>query len=96
MNGQAEASKLTVSPLGEQATLARAKTADDGNRYIKTEMTEKSIQDPEYSSYQLGRTPAKRWGLPEDFRGAVVFLASGASNFVTGTSIVIDGGLLGR
>lgn len=59
-------------------------------------MTENSIQDAEYSSYQLGRTPAERWGLPEDLQGAVVFLASGASNFVTGTTIVVDGGLLGR
>ena len=65
-------------------------------RYIKTEMTEESIQNQEYRDYQLGRTPAKRWGLPEDFRGVVVFLASGASDFVTGTSIVVDGGLLGR
>lgn len=74
----------------------RPDNADNGIRYIRTEMTEKSIQDPEYSSYQLVRTPAKRWGLPEDLQGAVVFLASGASNFVTGTSIVVDGGLLGR
>jgi len=64
--------------------------------YIRTEMTEKSIQDPAYRDYQLGRTPAKRWGLPEDFKGVVVFLASSASDFVTGTSVVVDGGLLGR
>jgi 2-deoxy-D-gluconate 3-dehydrogenase len=67
-----------------------------GCRYVRTEMTETSIQNPAYRDYQLGRTPAKRWGLPEDFRGAVVFLSSGASDFVTGTSIVVDGGLLGR
>lgn len=59
-------------------------------------MTEKSIQDPVYRDYQLARTPARRWGLPEDFRGVVVFLACKASEFVTGTAIVVDGGLLGR
>jgi NAD(P)-dependent dehydrogenase (short-subunit alcohol dehydrogenase family) len=59
-------------------------------------MTEKFIQDPVWRDYQLGRTPAKRWGVPEDFRGVVLFLASGASDFVTGTSIPVDGGLLAR
>lgn len=96
MNGRAGAFKSTVSLQGEHTRLPHVKTTDVGNRYIRTKMTEESIQDPEYSSYQLGRTPAKRWGLPEDFRGAIVFLASGASNFVTGTTIVVDGGLLGR
>lgn len=40
----------------------------------------------------LQRTPAGRWGLPEDFAGAAVFLASSASNFVNGATLVIDGG----
>lgn len=40
----------------------------------------------------LARTPAGRWGKPEDFRGVGVFLASGASDFVTGTAIPVDGG----
>jgi 2-deoxy-D-gluconate 3-dehydrogenase len=40
----------------------------------------------------LARTPAKRWGEPEDFAGTAVFLASAASDFVTGSSIVVDGG----
>ncbi|KAI9871345.1 MAG: hypothetical protein M1830_003010, partial [Pleopsidium flavum] len=64
--------------------------------YIKTALTEVYTRDPEYNDYIMGRTPAKRWGLPEDFRGAVIFLASRASDFVTGTSIVVDGGLLGK
>jgi 2-deoxy-D-gluconate 3-dehydrogenase len=37
-----------------------------------------------------------RWGLPEDFRGAVVFLASRASDYVSGTSLVVDGGLIAK
>ena len=40
----------------------------------------------------LARTPADRWGDPEDFEGIAVFLASAASNFVTGTAIPVDGG----
>jgi 2-deoxy-D-gluconate 3-dehydrogenase len=40
----------------------------------------------------LHRTPAARWGVPDDFRGIAVFLASKASDFVTGTAIPVDGG----
>jgi 2-deoxy-D-gluconate 3-dehydrogenase len=40
----------------------------------------------------MSRTPAKRWGRTEDFAGAAVFLASPASNFVTGASLQVDGG----
>ncbi len=40
----------------------------------------------------LARTPAQRWGSPNDFAGIAVFLASEASNFVTGAAIPVDGG----
>ena len=40
----------------------------------------------------LARTPAGRWGTPDDFAGIAVFLASPASDFVTGTAIPVDGG----
>ena len=44
----------------------------------------------------LGRIPAGRWGQPEDLKGAVVFLASRASDYVHGAILVVDGGFLGR
>src|SRR5207244_13625120 len=40
----------------------------------------------------LARTPAARWGVPEDLAGIAVFLCSAASDFVTGTAIPVDGG----
>jgi 2-dehydro-3-deoxy-D-gluconate 5-dehydrogenase len=40
----------------------------------------------------LMRTPARRWGTPDDMGGIAVFLASPASDFVTGTAIPVDGG----
>jgi 2-deoxy-D-gluconate 3-dehydrogenase len=40
----------------------------------------------------LARTPAGRWGTPEDLGGIAVFLASAASDFVTGAAIPVDGG----
>jgi NAD(P)-dependent dehydrogenase (short-subunit alcohol dehydrogenase family) len=44
----------------------------------------------------VNRTPAKRWGLPEDMAGPAVFLASDASNFVTGACLAVDGGYSAR
>jgi len=61
-------------------------------------MTMQYSTDPKYkdfNNYVLSRTPAKRWGNPEDLQGAVIFLASKASDYISGTSIVVDGGWLG-
>jgi gluconate 5-dehydrogenase len=46
------------------------------------------------NDYIISRTPAGRWGLPEDLVGAVIFLASAASDFVNGQIVYVDGGLL--
>lgn len=60
---------------------------------ILTEMTGPGKQvAPEFDRMVKSRTPAKRWGEPEDFQGVAVFLASDASAFVTGTELVVDGG----
>jgi 2-deoxy-D-gluconate 3-dehydrogenase len=60
--------------------------------WIVTDMTARGHADPEFSGRILGRTPAGRWGEPEDCAGPAVFLASRASDFVTGVSIPVDGG----
>ena len=52
--------------------------------------------DPDFNRYVVERTSSRRWGYPDDLRGLIVFLASRASDFITGESIVIDGGVLGR
>jgi 2-deoxy-D-gluconate 3-dehydrogenase len=54
------------------------------------------MQDKPYNDYIIERTPARRWGTPQDLRGALLFLASPASDFVTGTSILVDGGMTGQ
>ncbi|KAJ9143065.1 hypothetical protein NKR23_g6770 [Pleurostoma richardsiae] len=64
--------------------------------YYKTPLTEDIIQDPEYNDFVLMRTPAMRWGEPKDLRGALIFLASPASDFVTGAPLIVDGGMLGK
>lgn len=61
--------------------------------WIDTEMTRNSSQKrPGYVENVISRTPAGRWGAPEDFSGIAVYLASSASNFMTGSEVVLDGG----
>lgn len=62
--------------------------------YIKTKLTEKLVKDKDFSSWLCNRTPANRWGEPEELIGAAVYLASEASNFVNGHAIFVDGGML--
>ena len=64
--------------------------------YIATDNTEALRNDPERSASILGRIPAGRWGTPEDFGGPAVFLASKASDYVSGTILTVDGGWMGR
>jgi gluconate 5-dehydrogenase len=61
--------------------------------YFITEMTQKLADDPEFDTWIKSRTPAGRWGLPEELMGAAVFLASPASSFISGQVIFVDGGL---
>lgn len=64
--------------------------------YINTDNTEMLRNDPVRSKAILERIPIGRWGDPQDFKGPVVFLASDASNYVTGTILTVDGGWMGR
>lgn len=61
--------------------------------WIDTELTKKAREQvPGLHERVLARTPAARWGAPDDFSGIAVFLASPASDFLTGTAIPVDGG----
>src|SRR5690625_4230948 len=64
--------------------------------YIATDMNEALIHDNTRSRQIMERIPAGRWGTPEDFKGAIIYLASDASNFVHGHLLAVDGGWLGR
>jgi len=64
--------------------------------YMATDNTAPLRADAQRSAEILGRIPAGRWGTPRDVAGAVVFLASPASDYVTGTTLAVDGGWLAR
>jgi len=64
-----------------------------GPGYFKTELNQALVDNPEFSSWLIGRTPSRRWGDMEDLVGAAVFLASDASRFVNGHILYVDGGV---
>lgn len=64
--------------------------------YIATDNTQALRENPERSEAILARIPAGRWGKPEDFKGPVIFLASEASNYMSGSILTVDGGWMGR
>jgi gluconate 5-dehydrogenase len=66
-----------------------------GPGYFATEQTKPiRIDGHPFNDFIIGRTPAERWGNPEDLQGAAVFLSSKASDFINGQIIYVDGGIL--
>jgi 2-deoxy-D-gluconate 3-dehydrogenase len=91
------ASKGAVVQLTKSLAAAWARSNIQVNAilpgWIATEMTDDArISRPGFSDNIVGRTPAGRWGETSDFEGAAVFLASAASDFVTGATLAVDGG----
>jgi len=65
-----------------------------GPGYMITDMNEALINNPEFDAWVKGRTPMRRWGKPEELVGTCVYLASEASNYVSGQIIYVDGGMI--
>ena len=105
---QSELGRETISPYaaskGGVRMLTRNMSVDWGKYniqingigpgYFITEMTQKLADDLQFDSWIKNRTPAHRWGLPEELVGTAIFLASDASNFINGQIIYVDGGIL--
>jgi NAD(P)-dependent dehydrogenase (short-subunit alcohol dehydrogenase family) len=90
------ASKAAVAQLTKSLAIA---WAEDGIRvnavapgFIVTEQSARSRTDPNHVAAVEARTPMRRWGEPGDIAGAVLFLASSAAAFMTGTCLSVDGG----
>lgn len=63
-----------------------------GPTYFETDLTRSLFEDEERHDFITGRTPMGRWGQPHELAGAVIFLASSASDYVTGHTLMVDGG----
>ena len=61
--------------------------------FVETELTRTALADPEFAKTVKGRIPLNRWAMPEDIVGPTIFLASKASDFVTGQIVYVDGGV---
>ena len=64
-----------------------------GPGYFKTPLNLALVDNPEFSGWLEKRTPAGRWGHVEELTGAAIFLASGASSFINGHILYVDGGI---
>ncbi|MFB0516556.1 MAG: SDR family oxidoreductase [Candidatus Neomarinimicrobiota bacterium] len=62
--------------------------------YFRTELTKPLYENEKFDAWLCSRTPANRWGEPEELIGAAVFLASKASDYVNGHILYVDGGML--
>jgi NAD(P)-dependent dehydrogenase (short-subunit alcohol dehydrogenase family) len=67
-----------------------------GPGYYKTEMTKPLYQDAKFNKWLESKCPMGRWGKPEELVGTAVFLASAASDFMTGQVLYVDGGWLAK
>lgn len=103
-----ELARATVAPYtvakGGIKMLTKAMAAEWGEKgiqsnaigpgYMVTDMNEALIENPEFDAWVKGRTPMRRWGLPEELAGTCIYLASDASNYVSGQIIYADGGMI--
>ena len=62
--------------------------------YIETELNAPLMADEKFNQFIVKRTPAGRWGKPEDVAAAALFLASSGADFITGQVLAVDGGIL--
>ena len=103
-----EAARATIAPYtaakGGVKMLTRAMAAEwaehgiqanaIGPGYTATDMNQALLANPAFDAWVKGRTPARRWGQPDELAGTAVYLASAASDYVNGQIIYVDGGML--
>lgn len=82
--------KAMAAEWGEAGIQANA----IGPGYMVTDMNEALLSNPEFDGWVKARTPMRRWGLPEELAGTAIYLASDASNYVSGQIIYADGGMI--
>ncbi|MCC4242091.1 SDR family oxidoreductase [Thalassospira povalilytica] len=82
--------KAMAAEWAEQGLQANA----IGPGYMLTDMNEALTSNPEFDAWVKARTPARRWGRPDELIGTAIYLCSDASNYVNGQIIYADGGMI--
>lgn len=82
--------KAMAAEWGEHGIQANA----IGPGYMLTDMNAALVSNPQFDAWVKGRTPMRRWGRPEELAGTAIFLASSASDYVSGQIIYADGGMI--
>ena len=82
--------KAMAAEWGEKGIQANA----IGPGYMITDMNEALINNPDFDAWVKARTPMRRWGKPEELAGTAIYLASDASNYISGQIIYADGGMI--
>jgi gluconate 5-dehydrogenase len=105
---QSEAARYSIAPYtatkGAVKNLTRGMCTDwaryglqvnaIGPGYFDTPLNSALVANPDFDAWLKNRTPAGRWGRVEELKGAAIFLASSASDFVNGQILYVDGGVL--
>ena len=86
--------KMLTRTMATELAVHNVQVNGIGPGYFATDMNEALMADPAFDAFVKRRTPAGRWGQPEELAGTAVFLASPAANFVNGQIIYVDGGWL--
>ncbi len=87
--------KMLTKSMATEWARFNIQTNGIGPGYFATTQTEPiRVDGHPFNDFIIGRTPAGRWGDPEDLQGTAVFLASKASDFVNGQIVYVDGGIL--
>ncbi|MFC2110667.1 gluconate 5-dehydrogenase [Bacteroidota bacterium] len=87
--------KMLTRSMATEWAKFNIQTNGIGPGYFATSQTAPiRVDGHPFNDFIIGRTPAARWGEPEDLQGAAVFLSSRASNFVNGHVVYVDGGIL--
>jgi gluconate 5-dehydrogenase len=82
--------KAMAAEWGEHGIQANA----IGPGYMQTDMNQALMDNPSFDAWVKARTPARRWGRPEELAGLAIFLAAPASDYINGQIIYADGGMI--